>query len=520
MSKSNRNFFIAVILSFFVGVLLTLVLTNGKIRRAKIEAYTAVAHWPKLNLIMNQISANYVDTINVESLTDVAANAVFKALDPHSMYMPPEEKKSSDESLAANFEGIGITFNVPEDTAVVISVIPGGPSSKVGLLPGDKLIKADSVVVAGVKMPQDDMVRHFKGPKDSKVKMTVLRGDETIVFDIIRDKIPMNSIDAAFVINGTSTGYMRLSKFSESSYREFIKSLAILEEKGITDLIFDLRDNTGGYFEQAVLLANEFLAQGDTIVYLKGLHRDLKIYQANGKGLALSLGDKPLGLKVLVNEYSASSSEIFAGAIQDNHRGEIIGRRTFGKGLVQESIPFSDGSGIRLTVSRYYTPSGRCIQKPYDKYETDIYSRYIHGEMVSRDSVKVDEGGIMPDVFVGIDTTRANDFHIAVNKKSVIMRFSNSLFQRDKEKILAIKSFSDAEKYISSINIENQFVEYAVKSGVPRPTPQEWNEAKDYILPHIEGLVLRYSPLGEEAYYQYVIPMDDTIQEALKRFTK
>lgn len=510
-NKENRIFLTVALLSFTIGILVALLVMGGQVRKTRKELYIDSARWSKLNLIMNQIDRNYVDTINVEELTEAAVNAVFKTLDPHSMYMPPEERKSSDEQLASNFEGIGITFNVPEDTAIVISVVPGGPSAKVGLLPGDKLIKADSVTVAGVKMPQDDMIKHFKGPKDSKVTMTVLRGGETIAFDIIRDRIPMNSIDASFVIENTKTGYIRLSKFSQSSYEEFIKAILKLRAQGITDLVFDLRDNTGGYFEQAIYLSNEFLEKGDTIVYIKGRNRQKQVYTANGKGIA-----RGLNLKVLVNEYSASSSEIFAGAVQDNERGRIIGRRTFGKGLVQEAIPFTDGSGIRLTVSRYYTPSGRCIQKPYDKYETDILDRYLDGEMVSRDSVKVSEGGIMPDVYVALDTTRATAFHIDVNRKSLILRFSNALLQKDKERILAINTLDDARKYFSNRSLDRMFIDYAVKNGVKRPSASEWAQSKEYIIPQIEGLVMRYSPLGEEAYFQYMIPNDDTVQAALK----
>ena len=396
--------------------------------------------WRKLNLILDQIDRNYVDTINVNDVTEAAITAALAELDPHSVYMPPVELTEAETDLAGNFDGIGIQFNVPNDTAIVLEVIPGGPSEKVGLQKGDRILKVGEKDIAGVRFPQDSMVRRMKGPAGTKVTVTVGRGNERIPFEITRGKIPMHCVDAAFMINDT-TGYIKLSKFSRTTFTEVTEASAKLVGEGMTRLIFDLRDNTGGYLDQALLLSDMFLRKGDEIVYMQGLHRKKHNYKADGKGQP-----QDRGLTGRITESTASSSEIFAGAIQDNDRGVIIGRRSFGKGLVQEPIYFSDGSGVRLTVARFYTPSGRCIQKPYSEdYQYDIYKRYADGEMYDADSIKVDStaayktvagrtvyggGGIIPDIFVPVDTTRVTKFFIACNKKATQMRFAPVMFDR------------------------------------------------------------------------------------------
>ena len=292
-------------------------------------------------------------------------------------------------------------------------------------------------------------------------------------------------------------------------------------------LLFDLRDNTGGYLDQALLLSNEFLSKGDLVVYMEGLHRDRQDFKADGRGYL-----KDIQVSVLIDEVSASSSEIFAGAIQDNDRGVIVGRRSFGKGLVQEPINFTDGSGIRLTVARFHTPSGRCIQKPYgDDYDYDIYERYFSGEMVSADSMKVDTtavyytvkgrpvyggGGIIPDVFVPIDTTKATDFHIKCNKKATTMRFASAMFDKYKGTLSTIDDFGKLKRYLEEIELDRQFLEYAARVDDIRPAPGEWEEASPYIMPQVKGLVGRYSKVGEEAFYRFYMPVDETINAALK----
>lgn len=482
------------------------------------------SNWNKLNIVLQQIEQNYVDTIDVKSMTDAAVVAALQKLDPHSVYLPPVELKESETQLAGNFEGIGIQFNVPNDTAIVLEAIPGGPSEKAGLMAGDRIVKVDDKVIAGVGTPQDSMVVLMKGPAGSKVTITVLREGTEIPFEIVRDKIPVNSIDAAFMVNDT-TGYIRLSKFSRTTYTEFHKAAEKLLSEGMTRLVFDLRDNTGGYLDQALLLSNEFLSKGEMIVYMDGLHRGREEFKADGQG---SL--QKIGLSVLINESTASSSEIFAGAVQDNDRGVIIGRRSFGKGLVQEPINFTDGSGIRLTVARFYTPSGRCIQKPYSSdYDYDIIERYAHGEMTDADSMKVDRsieyhtsagrtvyggGGIVPDIFVPIDTTRATDFYVNCNRKALPMRFASYMFDNYGKELSKIDDYAKLSEYLASLNLEKKFLSYAGTQGV-KPQEGEWSRTQPYLMPQIEALVGRYSKLGDEAFYRFYMEIDDTIKTAV-----
>ena len=521
----NRLNILTSLLGIVLGVVLTLTFSKVWQTRKFDGDYN---RWRKLNLILQEVQKNYVDTIDVKSLTDAAVVAALGKLDPHSVYLPPVELTESETELAGNFEGIGITFNVPNDTAIVLSTIPGGPSEKAGLLQGDRIIKVDDKVIAGVKTPQDSMIRLMKGPKGTKVKITVSRGETTIPFDIIRDKIPVHCIDAAFMIDDV-TGYIKLTKFTRTTYKEFAEASQKLLQQGMKKLVFDLRNNSGGYFDQALLLSNEFLAKDDEVVYMEGLHRPRQDFDADGRG---KLQD--IQLTVLIDEGSASSSEIFAGAIQDNERGTIVGRRSFGKGLVQEPINFTDGSGIRLTVARFYTPSGRCIQKPYDEekeYAYDIFERYAHGEMTSADSMKVDTtalfytvkgrrvyggGGIIPDIFVPIDTTKASKFYLACNKKATSVRFASAMFDKYKTQLAKISDFESLTRYLEDINVEQQFLDYAASADGIRPAAGEWQKSKSYMMPQINGLVGRYSKVGEEAFYRFYLPIDETIQTAIK----
>ena len=506
-----------------IGVLATLIVFTFVNRQKTFDG--DYNRWRKLNLILQQVQENYVDTVDVKALTDAAVTAALGKLDPHSVYLPPVELEASETELSGNFEGIGIQFNVPNDTAIVLSVIPGGPSEKAGLKQGDRIIRVDSRDIAGQKTPQDSMVRLMKGPAGTKVTVTVDRAGEKIPFDITRDKIPVHCVDAAFMLDST-TGYIRLTKFTRTTYSEFISAAIKLKAQGMTHLIFDLRENTGGYLDQAYLLCNEFLEKGDKVVYMEGLHRSRSDLDADGRG---SLKD--IQLSVLIDEVSASSSEIFAGAMQDNDRGVIVGRRSFGKGLVQEPINFTDGSGVRLTVARFYTPSGRCIQKPYsDHYAYDIYERYTRGELTSADSIKVntDEvyytksgrrvyggGGIVPDVFVPMDTTRASNFYIQCNKKAVAMRFASAVFDRYRSELSQIEDFASLQSWLDSHKMDQQFLKYAAKQGL-KPEPGEWEETSSYMMPQVNALVGRYSKLGEEAFYRLWIVVDKTVEEARK----
>ena len=516
-----------VVLGILIGALITLSVV--KYRDAKHLVNTRYGgSWAKLNLVLDLLEKNYVDTLDRTKLSESTIGAALASLDPHSVYLPPVELSESEEDLAGNFDGIGIQFNVPQDTAIVLEVIPGGPSEKVGLRAGDRLLKVDERTIAGVKFPQDSMVRLIKGPSGSKVTITVKRSSEVIPFEITRGKIPVHSVDAAFMLSD-SVAYLRLSKFSRTTFKECHEAAVRLQGEGMKHLLFDVRANTGGYMDQALLLSNDFLSKGDTIVYIEGLHRPREVFRADGRG---SFPD--LGLTVLIGENSASASEIFAGAIQDNDRGTIVGRRSFGKGLVQEPFFFSDNSGVRLTVARYYTPSGRCIQKPYnagEDYSYDIYRRYTGGEVFSADSVKLDKsdvhhtrsgrivyggGGIMPDVFVPMDTTRTTAFYQQCTRKATSMRFASAMFDRYGSRLSDISSFADMDSFLRGENIAGKFLRYAADVDKIRCTDAEWAKSKPYMLPEVYALVSRYSRLGENAFYKYWLPVDTTVEAALR----
>ena len=525
--NGNGNILLIALLGIVIGVLLSV--TTGKFYSLNRKFDGDYNRWRKLNLILEQVEGNYVDTIDMKKMTDAAVVAALSELDPHSVYLPPVDLEESETELAGNFDGIGIQFNVPNDTAIVLSVIPGGPSEKAGLLQGDRIIRVGDDVIAGTKTPQDTMVRKMKGPSGTKVKITVNRDGAEIPFEITRGKIPVKCVDAAFMVNDT-TGYIRLSKFTKTTYQEFSKASESLLSQGMTRLIFDIRENTGGYFDQAFLLCNEFLPDDAQIVYMQGLHRSRQDFNADGKG---ELQD--IGLAVLIDESSASSSEIFAGAMQDNDRGVIIGRRSFGKGLVQEPINFTDGSGIRLTVARFYTPSGRCIQKPYSdgtRYAYDIYERYRHGEMTDADSIQVDSsevyytvkgrpvyggGGIIPDIFVPMDTTRATSFYIKCNKKATQMRFASYIFDRYKPRLSRISDFGELSGYLDSLHLDRKFLDFARRTDSIVPGPGEWKESEEYMMPQLKALVGRYSKLDDEAFYRFYLDIDETVKAALQQ---
>ncbi|MCQ2184363.1 MAG: S41 family peptidase [Bacteroidales bacterium] len=522
--KINFNSpFVTVISGVMIGVLMTLLVVRISANTGKKD--WDYSQWRKLNLVLEYVDKNYVDDVDVKAVSDAAISAALTKLDPHSVYLPPVELTKSNDELSGNFEGIGITFNVPSDTAIVLSTIPQGPAEKVGLVPGDRILKVDGENIAGVKMPQDSMVRRMKGPAGTHVIVTVGRGSDQIPFEIVRDKIPVHCIASYFMLNDT-TGYIKLSKFTATTYQEFVLAAADLVEKGMTSLVFDLRENSGGYFEHAYRLANEFLHKGDPIVYLEGKHRPRHDYKADGRGLLQNIK-----LSVLIDDGSASSSEIFAGAIQDNDRGVIIGRRSFGKGLVQEPVDFTDGSGFRLTVSRFYTPSGRCIQKPYtDDYELDFYQRYYSGELTSADSIKVDTtklyytasgrrvyggGGIIPDVFVPIDTTKVSNFYISVNKKSTQLRFASKFFDQHREELLQIGDFDSLDRFFKASQMEEAFRRYALDIDGLEESDELWDETRKYMLPSLKGLVGRYSMVGENAFYYFYKDIDPVMVSAL-----
>ena len=503
----QKNTWLVALLGVLIGALLVLTIEkwSGN-RRLRVQS----TDWSKLNLVLQQVDENYVDSVDHASVSEAAIVAALAKLDPHTVYMPPTTLEESETELAGNFDGIGIQFNVPNDTAIVLEVIPGGPSEKIGLQPGDRLLRVNETNIAGVKFPQDSMVGRIKGPAGTKVTVTVGRGGDEIPFEITRGKIPVHSVDAAFMLDDT-TAYLKLSKFSRTSFNEVGEASIQLLGEGMKKMIFDLRGNSGGFFDQALNLSNLFLHKGQQIVYMEGLHREREDFKADGRGIL-----QDVQLVVLIDDGSASSSEILSGALQDNHRATIVGRRSFGKGLVQEPVYFSDGSGLRITVARFYTPSGRCIQKPYgDDYNYEVLRRYEGGEMLAADSMKVENGGILPDVFVPVDTTRASRFFIECRNKATTMRFASAFFDRHREELGSIDDFDMLIRYLDRSDLERQFLEYARTVDGLTPAAGDWGEDKPYLMAQVRALVGRYSKLGDNAYYHLYLPIDRDVAAAI-----
>lgn len=536
-NKGNRPPLVTVVTIALVGVLVGTLLTSYILgRRFSRLARTrevvvrhdisGVGNWYKLNMILDLVAEKYVDEVDPTEVTDAALDAALASLDPHSVYMPPVELDAAESELAGNFEGIGIQFNVPNDTATVLEVISGGPSEKAGLLPGDRILKVDDRVIAGRRFPQDSMVRLMKGPADTRVTLTIDRQGTVFPVEIKRGKIPLHSVDASFMIDDT-TGYIRISKFSMTTYHDFVDAFGPLLKGGMQRLIIDLRDNVGGYMDQAIYLAQELLPEGQMIVYTEGRKHPREEIYSEGKGRL-----QDVDLVILINEFSASASEILAGAVQDNDRGLIVGRRSFGKGLVQEPLYFTDGSGIRLTVARYYTPSGRCIQKPFtDDYEYEAYYRYnLGGEAYSDDGLTVDStqvyktrlgrtvyggGAIVPDVIVPVDTTRASDFYIACNRKSTQMRYAAWVFDKHPQTLSAIDSYPAMDRFLASLDIPSAFPAFAKNRDGIDMKAGEWEETAPYLLPQLRALIARYSKLGENAFYKYYLDVDEVLKKAI-----
>ncbi len=434
----------------------------------------------KLSSVARIIEERYVDSVSRKDLEESAIPAMLKKLDPHSIYIPARDIKRANEPLQGNFEGIGIAFNMITDTILVINTIPGGPSEKVGLEAGDKIIYVNDSLVAGKKISEDGVMRMLKGPRGTTVKLKILRRNQKdlLPFEITRDKIPIFSVDVAYMVND-NTGYIKVNTFAMTTFEEFMKGMRELKSKGMTKLVLDLRQNSGGVMEAAIQMANQFLKEGELIVYTKGRSQPRDDANANGKGEFQNID-----LVVLIDEYSASASEIFAGAIQDNDRGTIIGRRSFGKGLVQEPIMFTDGSGMRLTIARYYTPTGRSIQKPYnrglDKYNEDLNDRYAHGEMEVSDSIHFADslkfttpkgkvvyggGGIMPDKFVPADTTGISGYFLRVRNTGLIYRFALKYTESNRDVLNKYTEVGPLEAWLDKQNLTDQFVRFAAANG-------------------------------------------------------
>ncbi|MDR0421312.1 MAG: S41 family peptidase [Prevotellaceae bacterium] len=489
----------------------------------------------KINKILQLISERYVDSISVDNLVESAIPMIVKNLDPHSTYIVAEDLKELDESLQGSFEGVGITFNMNSDTVLVINVIDGGPANRAGVEAGDRIIRINDSVVAGQKINADNIKKLLRGETGTKVSIDVQRQgfDMEIPIIITRAKIPVKSIDVSYLIND-STGFIKLSTFSRNTYNDFIAAATRLKKQGMKKLILDLRDNTGGYMDQAIRITNEFFSEKTLIVYTEGYNYPRENFYSSGKG---RLGD--IEINILINAITASASEILAGAIQDNDRGLIIGIRSFGKGLVQAPIPFNDGSGLNLTIGRYHTPTGRCIQKPYDQgleqYNNDLYERVLNNELFATDNIHFNDslkyttpkgkivyggGGIMPDVFVAFDTIEsARDFFQKISQKNLVYNFVMNYTDKNREIINNITYFEQLDNFLETQNIFDDFLKYAATNGI-KIKSSELEEAKKILDPELKGLIGRNTPLDNEGFYPYYEKIDVTLQKAIDCFTK
>ena len=488
----------------------------------------------KLQMAEVAINNFYVDTVNEEKLVEDAIKGMLKELDPHSTYANAKEVKAMNEPLQGNFEGIGVQFNMVEDTLLVIQPTTNGPSEKVGILAGDRIVTVNDTAIAGVKMSKEDIMKRLRGARGTKVKLGIVRRGvkEKLHFTVTRDKIPVHSINAVYMIR-PEVGYIRIDNFGATTYREFMEGVNKLREQGMKDLILDLQDNGGGYLQSAVQIVNEFLQRGDLIVYTEGLRSRRADYKADGNG---KLTDGKI--IVLVNEFTASASEIVSGAIQDQDRGIIVGRRSFGKGLVQRPFDLPDGSMIRLTIAHYYTPSGRCIQKPYKNgdrkdYEMDFENRLKHGELTNPDSIHFSDslkcytlrkhrtvyggGGIMPDEFVPLDTLQYTRFHRQLSQKSIIINANLKYIDNNRKKLKKeYPTFADfQQRFELPQSVIDGILAEAEKQNVKPKDDAELQQTLPYLRVQLKALVAR-DLWDMTEYFQIINSQSHIVQRALQ----
>ena len=521
--KTKRNLgYVLLPLFLCIGIV------GGILIGAYVEKRTISPAQHKLQTILGLIRDQYVDQIDIDSLMESSIPDLLASLDPHSAYIPASELTKTNDELEGSFGGVGVSFQIISDTVHVIEVVAGGPSEKAGILPGDRILKAGDKELSGHGVSSEDVFKTLRGPEGTPVKLTVKRSssNKPLEFEIVRGQIPQNSVDASYMMSD-NIGYIRVGKFARTTYSEFAQALNKLRNQGAEKYVVDLRNNSGGYMDQAIYMANEFLPSGRMIVYTKG-----RLPENETMAVSDGSGDyQDAELTVLMNEYSASASEIFAGAIQDNDRGLVIGRRSFGKGLVQNQTQLPDSSAIRLTVARYYIPSGRSIQKEYSrgrdgKYDLDIVSRYNHGEFYSQDSIKLGDkkfstvggrtvyggGGIMPDVFVPEDTVGITSYYIEAINKGLIQKFCHNLSEKYrplmKEKTLeAMNRVGPRDQ-----SLLTAFVDFAAANGLPA----RWyyiNKSRNLLLNQIRGVLAR-DLIGYEAFIEILNDQDNTVRKA------
>jgi carboxyl-terminal processing protease len=518
---------IGVALGIIIGMALS---QNAQAQRFIFQNGTLMLEQSKIDRLLDLMEKAYVDSLNIDSITDETMTELVHKLDPHSAYIPKEDLEMVNSELAGSFSGIGVQFTIQQDTVRIVAVISGGPSEGVGVLAGDKLITVDDSAFVGKKINNEKVMRTLRGEKGTQVKLGVLRSGtpEMLYFTVTRGDIPVHSVDAKFIIEreGKKIGFIRVNKFGETTYKEFLSALAELYAKGADSYIVDLRENSGGYMEQAINMANEFLHRGDLIVYSQGRAYPRYEAKANGSGRF-----KEVPLVVLIDNFSASASEIFAGAMQDNDRATIVGRRSFGKGLVQQQMPFEDGSAVRLTVARYYTPSGRCIQKPYtmgdqEDYERDLMERWEHGEFYSADSIHFADttayytkggrkmyggGGIMPDVFVGRDTTLNTPWYNRCVNLAYTYQFAYQYTDKHRKELSKFSDWQALEQHLIKQNILREFVAFAKEKGV-EPNEAEIQKSRPLMTRLLHAYIVR-DVLGDEGFFP-LFERDDEITKA------
>jgi carboxyl-terminal processing protease len=530
MNKKNLFLVLIIFISIFGGVLLGNLLSN----RAHGSGFSRMMAHSKVDELLSIVNSQYVDTMNMKGMTEELMTDVASKLDPHSVYIPASDLADVNSELEGSFSGIGVQFNIQNDTVMIVAVVSGGPSEKVGLLAGDRIVQVDDSVFVGKKINNEKVMKKLKGKAGTKVKLGIRRHGthEILHYSITRGEIPVNSVDIAYMIE-PGVGFIKVNKFAATTYSEFLDAIAKLRTQGAKKYIIDLRENSGGFMEQAINMVNEFLPAGRLIVYSKGKAYPRSEARSDGKGSCINLP-----LVVLIDEFSASASEIFSGAIQDNDRGLIIGRRSFGKGLVQQQMNLSDGSAIRLTVARYYTPSGRSIQKPYVKgkaqdYEMDIVKRYMHGEIDSKDSVHVAKslkyktvggrtvyggGGIMPDIFVARDTSEYTPYLNKVINYGYLYQFAFQYADKNRDKLKANKTWLQMNKYLDAQNLLPDFVRFTSTKGVVA-NPNQVNISKRLLLTQLKGYISR-NTIGDSGFYPLLYKDDKTVKIALEQLRK
>ena len=539
MENNNKNsnpflplfFALVLIIGIFVGIRLN---RNSQQNQLLQLFSNEKNNTNKLDELLDYVLREYVDTLNRDSLTDVTIETLLGNLDPHSAYIPASDLQATNEPLNGNFEGIGIEFNLLRDTIYVVTAIPGGPSEKAGLKSGDKIIFVDGKNVAGVKITNEMVFKNLKGKGGTVVKIGVLRyGTSTIeYFKITRGKIPIYSVDAAYMMDSI-TGFIKISRFASTTYQEFDNALSKLEKQGMKQLVLDLRGNPGGFLDAAIDISDEFLTKGKMIVYTQGKNKPRQNSIASEKGRF-----EKQKLAILIDENSASASEIVAGAVQDNDRGVIIGRRSFGKGLVQEQTEFKDGSAIRLTIARYFTPSGRCIQKPYENgriedYYQDEMERYDNGELVNADSVKLNKklkyttpagkvvyggGGIMPDYFIPIDTTKVSRYISELLYKNLINDFALEYVNKNRAQLKYTSAKEFNQQFKVNTPLINELKSYANKNNI-KSSASDLGKGLDLLSTHLKAYIAK-DIFNQEAWFFVKNANDDACKKALLMLSK